>query len=78
MPAVAAVPLVTPNETVFTVKAPKLETSKEFQGNGESDLNLFCLSFLIPTVMLLKDLVFLELPLFTCRPHPPPPPRFVF
>lgn len=44
MPAVAAVPLVTPNEAVFTVKAPKLETSKEFQGNGESDLNLFSLS----------------------------------
>lgn len=56
MPAVAAVPLVTPNEAVFTVKAPKLETSKEFQGNGESDINLFSLSFLIPTIM----------PLFTC------------
>ena len=72
MPAVAAVPLVTPNEAVFTVEAPKLETSKEFRGNGESDINLFSLSFLIPTVMLLKDSVFLELPLFTCPPSLPP------
>lgn len=61
VPAVAAVPLVTPNEAGFTIKAPKLETSEEFQGNGEWGVNLFSLSFLIPTVMLLKDLVFLEL-----------------
>lgn len=53
MPAVAAAPLLTPNEAGFTVKSPKLETSKEFQGNG--DRALFFLSFLIPTAMSLKD-----------------------
>lgn len=59
MPAVAAVPLVTPNEAGFTVKAPKLETSKEFQGNGERDINLPKLSN--PHSNVTQDLVFLEL-----------------
>lgn len=53
MPAIAAVPLLTPNEAGFTVKAPQLETSKEFQGNG--DRTLFFLSFLIPTAVPQKD-----------------------
>lgn len=65
MPAVAAVPLLPPNEAGFTVKAPKLETSKEFQGNG--DRTLFFLNFLIPTAIPLKDSVFLDLPLFICH-----------
>lgn len=53
MPAVPVVPLLAPNEAGFTVKAPKFETSKEFQGNG--DRALFFLSFLIPTAVPLKD-----------------------
>lgn len=59
MQAVAAVALVTPNEAGFTVKAPKLETSKEFQGNGESDRDPFSLSFPVSTAMLLKGLMIL-------------------
>lgn len=43
----------------FTVKAPKLETSKEFQGNGESDIDLSSLSFPVSTAMLLKGLMIL-------------------
>lgn len=66
MPAVAAVPLLPPNEAGFTVKAPKLETSNELQGNG--DRTLFFLNFLIPTAIPLKDSVFLELLLLTSLP----------
>lgn len=65
MPVVSAVPLLTPNEAGFTVKAPKSETSEEFRRNG--DRTLFFLNFVIPTAVPLKDSVFLELPLLTCH-----------
>lgn len=50
MPAVAAVPLLTPNEAGFTVKAPKLETSVPLKDSYHcllSYLSPFVLSLLI-------------------------------
>lgn len=67
MPAVAAVPLLTPNEAGFTVKAPKLETSVPLKDSYHcllSYLSPFVLSLLIYMLFLYNFLCFLYVSLF--------------